>query len=81
MLEHVIPQVVPERVGVPVGPPEQMLDAIWRGVARHLGQLPTVLALGGGEQTAKIIPRSLARLGASEVCRKTFAYRLQLLGP
>ena len=60
MLENVFPQVVSERMGIPVGSTQQVLDTIGRHVSRHFGQLPRVLALSPREQTAQIVVRPLA---------------------
>src|SRR5215210_6046489 len=81
VFEYVAPQFVAHGVRVPIRSSQQVLDTVWRGVPRDLGQLPTILALGTGEQTAQIIPRPLARFGADEMRREALVHRLQFLGP
>src|SRR5215210_3716716 len=81
MFAYVLPQLVAHGLSVPIGPSEQMLNTVGRGVARHFGQLPAVLSLGFREQSAQIIFRPLTHLGAGEMLREAFVHRLQLLGP
>jgi hypothetical protein len=81
VFEYVAPQFVAHGVRIPIRSSQQVLDTVWRGVPGDLGQLPTILALGTGEQTAQIIPRPLARFGAEEMRREALVHRLQFLGP
>ncbi len=43
MAGHVVTQVVADAVGVPAGPGQQVLHAVWIGVAGVLGDGPAVL--------------------------------------
>ena len=45
VLDHIGPQVIPDRIGVPAHAREEILHPVRRGVPRRLGQLPAVLAL------------------------------------
>src|SRR5829696_8685338 len=81
MLTHVASQGVAHGIGVPVGSPQQMLYAIGCSVSCHFGQLPRVLALGAGEQTAQIVVRPASNLAAQEVRGDSFVECTQLLGP
>jgi hypothetical protein len=65
-LGDVGPQVVAGRVGVPVGPPQQLLDAVGRPLADRLGDLPGVRALHRGEQAEEVGPDAVAGLAAGE---------------
>jgi hypothetical protein len=49
VLDHVRPQVVADRLGIPVGAPQQMLQGVGRPIPDRLGQLPAVLALDRAE--------------------------------
>ena len=53
VLDHVGPQVVADRVGVPFGPAHQVLDAVGVGVADLLGDLPAVLPLHRAEEPGR----------------------------
>ena len=64
VLEYVLPQVVSNCVGIPVGSSQEVLEAIGCGVPRHLGQLPRVLALSPRKQTMQIFSDILAPAGA-----------------
>jgi hypothetical protein len=66
VLDHVGPQVVADRVGVPPHPAEEVPHPVRRAVARRLGQLPAVLAFHGGEETAQGRQRAPARLDPPE---------------
>src|SRR5215218_1090007 len=81
MLAHVASQVVAHEIGVPVGSTQQVLEAVGCGIARDLGQLPAVLALYSGEQTAQIVPRPASNLAAREVRGDPLTHRVQLLRP
>ena len=74
-------QVVANGVGVPVGPGQQVLDAVGGRVAQVLGELPAVLPLGAAEQPADVPDRSASRLAASEVAADPPADRLNLFRP
>ena len=65
-LDDVGPQVVADRVGVPVGPAQQVLDAVGVVVADLLGQLPGVLALHRAQQADEVGPDAVAGLAAGE---------------
>ena len=74
-------QVVAERVRIPLGPREQVLDAVGPLVADVLGQLPGVLALDGAEEAAEVRPGSSPRLGAGEGLPQSPGHVIQLIGP
>ncbi|MGH8069198.1 MAG: hypothetical protein ACRERE_28980 [Candidatus Entotheonellia bacterium] len=70
MLYDVEVRCVAHDVGVPVGPAQQVLEAIRGGLAADLGQLPAVLALDGTEQAPQRGHRPQARLGTGEMRTK-----------
>ena len=65
-LDDVGPQVVADLLGVPVGPAQQVLDAVGGGLADLLGELPGVLALHWGQEADEISPDTVAGLAAGE---------------
>src|SRR4029079_4636262 len=79
--QDVLAQVVADRVGVPVGTAEQVLDAVGGGVAETLGPLPGVLALDVQEQAVDVLQDAAARLGAREVAGDALAHASQLVAP
>jgi hypothetical protein len=74
-------QIVAHRIGVPGGTPQQVLHAVRRGVPRHFGHLPAVLALGDGKQAPQVVSRPLAHLGAGEARGNPRVHRRQFLAP
>src|SRR4051795_1904261 len=62
VLDHVGPQIVPNRVGVPPHPAEEVPHPVRRAVARRLGQPPAVLAPHRRQQPAQVRQRAPARL-------------------
>src|SRR4051812_4739409 len=81
MLDHIGAQIIAERIGVPVNAREELLHAVWRGVAGRLGKMPAVLALQGGQQALKISQGASARLRTPEPRGNPPSNRLQLLSP
>src|SRR3954471_12071360 len=75
------PQIIAQRIGVPVNAREELLHAVWRGVAGRLGKMPAVLALQGGQQALKISQGASARLRTPEPRGNPPGNRLQLLSP
>jgi hypothetical protein len=57
---------VAQRVRVPVGATEQVLEGIGSGVASDFGELPTIFALGRTEKASKVGHGTLTRFGARE---------------
>jgi hypothetical protein len=70
LLDHVGPQVVLDRVGIPAHPAQEVLHPVGRAVARRLGELPTVLALHRRQQAAQVGQRPPARLDPPEPRRE-----------
>ena len=66
VLDHIGPQIIAERIGVPVDAREELLHAVWRVVAGRLGEVPAVLPLQGSQQALKISQGASARLRAPE---------------
>src|SRR4051812_13590230 len=81
MLDHIGAQIIAERIGVPVNAREELLHAVWRGVAGRLGEVPAVLPLQGGQQALKISQGASARLRTPEPRGNPPGNRLQLLSP
>src|SRR5215210_3185354 len=81
VLDHVGAQIIPQRIGVPVNAREELLHAVWRGVAGRLGEVPAVLPLQGGQQALKISQGASARLRTPEPRGNPPSNRLQLLSP
>ena len=81
MLDHIGPQIIAERIGVPVNAREELLHAVWRVVAGRLGEVPAVLPLQGGQQALKISQGASARLRTPEPRGNPPGNRLQLLSP
>src|SRR4051794_41570398 len=70
VLDHIgaqiIAQIIAQRIGVPVNAREELLHAVWRGVAGRLGEVPAVLPLQGSQQALKISQGASARLRTPE---------------
>src|SRR3954469_24668469 len=81
VLDHIGPQIIAERIGVPVNAREELLHAVWRVVAGRLGEVPAVLPLQGGQQALKIRQGASARLRTPEPRGNPPGNRLQLLSP
>src|SRR5215218_6245251 len=81
MLDHIGPQIIAERIRVPVNAREERLHAVWRVVAGRLGEVPAVLPLQGGQQALKIRQGASARLRTPEPRGNPPGNRLQLLSP
>src|SRR5215212_5820315 len=81
MLDHIGAQIIAERISVPVNAREELLHAVWRGVAGRLGEVPAILPLQGGQQALKISQGASARLRAPEPQGNPPGNRLQLLSP
>jgi hypothetical protein len=79
--DNVSPQVVADRVGVPVGPAHQVLDAVGVGVADLLGELPGVLPLDRPEQPGQVGPDAVAGLAAGEPRPDPSGHLVELLPP
>jgi hypothetical protein len=60
VLYDVAAEVVANRIGIPAGPAQEALDAMGRGVADRLGQLPGVLAFDTAQKPAEIPPRRVS---------------------
>jgi hypothetical protein len=81
MLDDIGPQVVANLLGVPAHAAEEVLHSVGRGVASGLGQLPAVLALDRGQQSAQLGQGAAARLDPGEARRERRAQLLQLRRP
>src|SRR5262249_46204499 len=81
VFQRVGPEIVPDSLRIPVGPPQQVLDPVRTVVAEVLGQLPAVLALGVAEQATQVIQGPGARLGAREVFTQPRAHALEFVSP
>src|SRR5215207_5800783 len=81
MLDHIGPQIIAERIRVPVNAREERLHAVWRVVAGRLGEVPAVLPLQGGQQALKIRQGASARLRTPEPRGNPPGNRLQLRSP
>src|SRR3954452_25085671 len=81
VLDHIGAQIIAERISVPVNAREELLHAVWRGVAGRLGEVPAVLPLQGGQQALKISQGASARLRTPEPRGNPPGNRLQLLSP
>src|SRR3954470_496825 len=81
MLDHIGAQIIAERISIPVNAREELLHAVWRGVAGRLGEVPAVLPLQGGQQALKIRQGASARLRTPEPRGNPPSNRLQLLSP
>jgi hypothetical protein len=53
VLDHLGPEVVADRVGIPARGPQQALDAVWAALADLLGEVPSVAALDRAEQASQ----------------------------
>jgi hypothetical protein len=71
VVDHVRPQVVPHRVGIPGGGTEQALDPAWSRLPDRLGQLPAVLALHPLEQADQIASGTITHLRSREAVGDT----------
>ncbi len=80
-LADVAEQLVADRVGVPVGPRQQVLHAVGGRVAEVLGQLPAVLPLRVAQQPADVADGALAGLAAGEVPADALGHPRQLVRP
>ena len=81
VLDHIGPQIIAERIGVPVNAREELLHAVWRVVAGRLGEVPAVLPLQGSQQALKISQGASARLRTPEPRGNPPGNRLQFLQP
>jgi len=79
--DHIVAQVIADRLGVPVHTGEEVLDGIGRAIARGLGELPPVLSRDGGEQATQIGEDTPARLRAGEVPGPAVGQLAQPVGP
>jgi hypothetical protein len=70
-------QVVPDRVGVPVGPAEQVLDPLGGRITQAFGQLPAVLPLDVREEPAEVLDRPTPGFAPGEVAAETFAHGIE----
>ena len=66
VLDDVVAQIVPHRVGIPGGSVQQALDTFRAALADRLGELPAVLALDAIEQPGEIASGALAHLSTRE---------------
>jgi hypothetical protein len=81
VLGDVVPQIIPDLVGVPAGMVEPSLHPIWGRRAGLLGQLPAVLALDTGKQATQERSCLTADLHPVEPRRDPLAQRPQLGRP
>jgi hypothetical protein len=81
VLDHVRPQVVPDRVRLPPHPAQEVLHPVGCRVARGLGELPAVLAPQGRQQPAQVGQRPPARLDPPEPRREPPRQLVQALRP
>jgi hypothetical protein len=72
---------IPNRIGVPTGVRQKILDPIGAMVARTLGQLPAVRALKESQQFLQIGSRLIARLTPHETVRNPLVDSLELRSP
>src|SRR5689334_17922358 len=63
-LDHKSLQPVARRIGIPGHPVQQTLHAIGDVIPYRFGELPTILALGLGEEPAQILLRLFTRLAS-----------------
>ena len=49
MLQHIPPQLLADRVGIPVGFPQEPLHAAWSALSEFFCQLPPILAFDGSQ--------------------------------
>jgi hypothetical protein len=87
MLDDIRAQIVAERIGIPLGPAQQMLHAIGGCIAIHFCPLPAIFALHGAEQASDIGPSAAPRVTAGKAWqymsfhlgqpKRPFPYRLQ----
>jgi hypothetical protein len=68
-IDDIIPEIVADRLGIPVGPAHEVLNAIGVSVADLLGDLPGILPLDEPQQADEIGPRALARLAYERTAR------------
>src|SRR5262249_39403938 len=66
MVDHVVPEVIADTVGVPGGGVEEALHPVRPGLADGFRQLPAMLALDVFQQAGQGAPRSLPRCGAGK---------------
>jgi hypothetical protein len=81
MFGHISHEVIPDRVSVPIGAAEQVLDPIRVGFAEEFGELPAILAFGVAEQATEVAQRALAWFGADEVVPNALANGFDLFSP
>ena len=81
VLDDIGPQVVADRVGVPVGAAHEVLDAVGVGVADPLGDLPGVLPLHRAEEPGEVGPDAVAGLAAGEAGPDPPGQLVELLPP
>ncbi len=74
-------QVVANGVRVPVGPGQQVLDAVGRRVAQVLGQLPPVLPLRAAQKAAHVPNSSAPRFAPGEVATDALADHTHFVRP
>jgi hypothetical protein len=68
-LENGAPQFIAHGIRVPQGRAPQVLTALGRGIAHHIGPLPAVRALDGTQQSPQLGHRPLPGLGPLEIGR------------
>src|SRR5207302_487305 len=74
MLDHIGPQIVTERIGVPLRSSQQMLDPIRGGLAVDFSDLPAVFALYRAEEARRYAPpchRASRRANCAPIRRST----------
>jgi hypothetical protein len=81
VLDDVGPQVVADRVGIPLGGRDQPLHAVRRRLPRGLGELPAIAPLGPGEHRLEVSACPTTRLRSYEVGRDPLVQRVQLPRP
>src|ERR1044071_6089212 len=66
MLDRVANEVIAYGIGIPDSTPQQMLNAIGRGVPELFGHLPAVLALDRTEQSTHIVMSRMSGVRSSK---------------
>ena len=80
-LDDVIPQVVADQLGIPVGSAHHVLDAVGVGVADMLGDLPSVFPLDRPEKADQVSPGTIASLATGEANPDPSGHFIELLLP
>lgn len=81
VLHHVTPHVVTDRIGVPLGPAEQVVHRVWRGLPDPFGDRPAVLAREVRQETEHQPLDSPTGLHACEAARDPVHQALECVLP